>query len=161
MYLYDPICNVLNFSVFDHTSCGKHYMLCYGVEETDSIDGHDITEDGDLLVLIKYGYGNACYLNGIHMLYLAPHCLAFSVWYDRPIDTLSHSHILSQDWKVLQDFIINCIEDSIYRMTSDVLESPCTDRPLYIAGGVSLLLVLQFWYWGIGVVNHDVRILVL
>ena len=83
------------------------------------------------------------------------------MWYARPIDIISHSDILSQDWKVFQDVIIECMEDSIYWMTSDAMESPCTTSPFYIAGSVSLLLVLHFWYWGMGVVHHDFRFLVL
>ena len=121
MCLCDSICNVLNFSVFGHTSSGKHDVSYYGVEEADSIDVHEVTAHGDLFVLIKDVFGNTCYLNGIHMLYLAPHCLDFQVWYTRPIDVLSHSDILYQDWKVLQDVIINCTEDSLYWLTSDVL----------------------------------------
>ena len=46
------------------------------------------------------------------------------VGYARPIDVLSHSEILLQAWEVLQDVIINCMEDSLYRLTSDVMESP-------------------------------------
>ena len=91
------------------------------------------------------------------MLYLTPHCLDFWVWYARPIDILSHSDILSYDWKVLKDFIIDCMEDLLYRLTSDELESPYTISPFYIAGGVSFLIVLHLWYWGMGVVHHDVR----
>ena len=83
------------------------------------------------------------------------------MWYARPIDILSHSDILSQDWKVLQDFIIDCMEDSLYRLTSDILELPCTTRPFYIAGGLSFLLVLQLWYLGMGVVYQNMHILVL
>ena len=83
------------------------------------------------------------------------------MWYARPIDILSNSDILSQDWKVLQDVIINFMEDSIYQLTIDVLEFSCTINPFYIAGGVSLLLVLNLWYWGIGTVHHDVRVFVL
>ena len=87
---------------------------------------HEVTVDGDLFVLIKDGLGGTCYLEGIHMLYFAPHFFAFQVWYVRSIYVLSHSVVLSQDWKVLQDFIINCIEDLLYRLTSDVMELPCT-----------------------------------
>ena len=68
MYLCDSICNVLNFSVFDHTSSGKHDVPWYGDEETDTIDVHEVTADGDLFVLIKDGFGDICYLDGIHML---------------------------------------------------------------------------------------------
>ena len=107
---------------------------------------HEVTAYGDLFVLIKDGFGDIFYLDGIHMLYLAPYCLAFQVWYARPIYALSHSDILSQDWKVLQDVIINCMEDSLYRLTSDVLESTCTISTFYIAGGVYFLLVMQLWY---------------
>ena len=81
--------------------------------------------------------------------------------YTRPIDILSHSDILLQDWKVLQDFIIDCIEDFLYRVTSDVKELPCTISPFYISGGVSFLLVLHLWYWVMLVVHHDVRVLVI
>ena len=56
MYLCDSICNVLNFSVFDHTSSGKHDVPWYGVEETDTIDVHEVTADGELFVLIKDGF---------------------------------------------------------------------------------------------------------
>ena len=77
MYLCDSICNVLNFSVFDHTYSGKHDVPWYGVEETDSIDVYEVTEYGDLFVLIKDGFGDTCYLDWIHMMYLAPHCFAF------------------------------------------------------------------------------------
>ena len=77
MYLHDTIFNVLNFSGFDHTSSGKHDVPLYGVEEADSIDVHEFTSYGDLLVLIKDGFGNTFYLNRLQMLDLAPHCLAF------------------------------------------------------------------------------------
>ena len=77
MYLCDSICNVLNFSVFDHTYSGKHDVLWYGDEETDPIGVHEVTADDDLFVLIKDGFGGICYLDGIHMLYLAPYCIAF------------------------------------------------------------------------------------
>ena len=43
MYLCDPICNVINFSVFYHTSRVKHYVPLYGVEEADSIDAYEVT----------------------------------------------------------------------------------------------------------------------
>ena len=77
MYLCDPICNVLNFSFFDNISCGKHDVPLYGVEEANSIDVHEVIADGDLLVIIKAGFGNTFYLNRLHMLDLDPHCLAF------------------------------------------------------------------------------------
>ena len=77
MYLCDSICNVVNFSVFDHTLCGKHDVPWYGVEETDFIDVNEVIVDGDLFVLIKDGFGDTCYLDGIHMMYLVPHFLAF------------------------------------------------------------------------------------
>ena len=77
MYLCDSICNVLNFSVFDHTSSGKYYVPWYGDEETNTIDVHEVTADGDLFALIKDGLGDICYLDGLHMMYLAPFCLAF------------------------------------------------------------------------------------
>ena len=83
------------------------------------------------------------------------------MWYARPIDILSHSDILSQYWKVLQDVSINCMEVSIYWLTRDVLELPCTMSLFYIAGGVYFLLVLHLWYWVIRVAHHDVRVLVL
>ena len=122
---------------------------------------HEVTADGYLFVLIKDGFGEIYYLDGLHMLYLAPYCLAFWVWYARPIYVLSHSNILSQDWKVLQDVIINCMEDSLYWLTSDVLESPCTISTFYIAGGVSFLLVLHLWYGGMRAVHKYVLVLVL
>ena len=79
--------------------------------------------------------------------------------YARTIDILSHYDILSKDWKVLQDVIIDCIKDFIYWLISDVLESPCTISSFYIAGGVSFILFLNLWYWGMLVVHHDVRVL--
>ena len=72
MYLCDSICNVLNFSIFDHTSSDKHDVPWYGDEETDPIDLHEVTENGDLFVLIKDGFGGICYFDGLRMLYLAP-----------------------------------------------------------------------------------------
>ena len=53
------------------------------------------------------------------------------------------------------------MEDSIYRLTSDVLELPCRISPFYIVVGVSFLIVLHLWYWGMGVIHHDVRVLVI
>ena len=73
----------------------------------------------------------------------------------------SHSEILSQDCKVLQDVIIDYMDDLLYRLTSDVLELPCTISPFYIAGGVSFIIVLHFWYCGMRVVHHNVCVLVL
>ena len=43
----------------------------------DSIYVHEVTADGDLFVLIKDGFGDTYYLDRLHMMYLAPHCLAF------------------------------------------------------------------------------------
>ena len=83
------------------------------------------------------------------------------MWYAGPTDILSHSGILLQDWKVLQIAIIDCMKDSIYRLTSDVLEAPCMISPFNIVGGVSFLIVLHLWYWGIRVVRHDVHVLFL
>ena len=76
------------------------------------------------------------------------------MWYYGTIDILSYSFILYQDWKVLQDVIINCIKDSLYRLTSDVLESPCTISPFYVTGGVSFLLVVHLWYGVMQEVSH-------
>ena len=53
------------------------------------------------------------------------------------------------------------MEESLYRLTSDVLESPCMISPFYIAGGVSFLLFLHFWYWLMRVVHRDVHVLIL
>ena len=77
MYLHDPICNVLNFPVFDHTSSGKHDLPLFGVEESNSIDVHEVTSNGDLLVLVKDVLGNPFYLNRLHMLDIALHCFSF------------------------------------------------------------------------------------
>ena len=65
MYLHETIWNVLNFSVFDHASYGKHDVPWYGDEEIDPIDVHEVTADVDLFVLIKDGFGNICYLDGL------------------------------------------------------------------------------------------------
>ena len=72
MYLYGSIYNVLNFSVFDHTSSGKHDVPWYGVKETDSIDVHEVTAYVDLFVLIKDGFGDTFYLDGLHMITNVP-----------------------------------------------------------------------------------------
>ena len=77
MYLRDIICNVLNFSVFDHTSCRKHDVLCFGVEGTNSIDVHEVTENYYFLLLIKGLFRNTFNLNRIHVSNLATHCFAF------------------------------------------------------------------------------------
>ena len=77
MYLSDSIYNKLKFSVFDHTSSGKHDVPWYGDEETDPIDVNEVQADGDLFVVIKDGFGDIHYLDGLHMLYLVPYCLAF------------------------------------------------------------------------------------
>ena len=82
---------------------------------------HEVTAYDDLLVLIKNGFGNTCYLNRLRMLNLAPHCFVFQVWYAGLIDILSHSDILSKDWKVLQDVIVDGMNYLLYWMTSDVL----------------------------------------
>ena len=68
---------MLKLSVFYHTSSGKHDVPRYGVEESNSIDVYEVTAHDDLFVLIKDGFGNTCYLNRLHMLYLVPHCIAF------------------------------------------------------------------------------------
>ena len=161
MYLCDPICNILKFSVFGHTSCGKHDVLWYGVEEANYVNLHEVTSDSDLIVLIKDALGNTCYLYSIHMLDSATHCFPFQVWYVWPIDILDHSDILLQDWKFLQDVIVYSMKDSLYWLTNYVLELPCTISLFNIAGGVSFLFVLHLWYRGMWVVHHGVRILAL
>ena len=83
------------------------------------------------------------------------------MWYAWPISIFSYSDILSQDWKVLQDISINCMEDLLYQMTSGVLELPCMISLFYIGVGLSFLLVLHLWYWVMRVLHHDVRALVL
>ena len=77
MYLCDPICNILDFSVFDNIYCGKHDMPWYGVQETDLIDVNEITTNGDLLVLINDGFMKTCYIYRFQMSNLAPHFFAF------------------------------------------------------------------------------------
>ena len=83
------------------------------------------------------------------------------MWYTGTIDILSHSDILSKYWKVLQDFIIDIMKDSLYQLTIDVLESPCMISPFYITVGVSFIIVLHLWYGGMRVVYHDVHVFVL
>ena len=83
------------------------------------------------------------------------------MWYAGPIDILRNSDILSQDWKVLQDVIIDCMKDSLYWLTSDVLELPCTIRLSYVTDSVSFLLVLNLWYGVMQVVHHYVHAFVL
>ena len=83
------------------------------------------------------------------------------MWYADPIDILRHSYVLLQDWKVLQDVIIDCMKDSLYWLTSGVLESPCTISPFYVAGDVSFLLGLHLWYGVMRVIHHGVRVFVI
>ena len=64
MYLCDLTWNVLNFSVFYHTSCGKHDVPWYGVEETNYIYVHEVTANSDLIVLIKNFLGTLVILTG-------------------------------------------------------------------------------------------------
>ena len=92
MYLRDPILNVLNFSVFGHTSCGKHDVPWYVVEETNSIYMHEVTANGDLIVPIKDSFRNTWYINRPHMLNLAPHCCVLGVvwWVHRYPQPLQH-----------------------------------------------------------------------
>ena len=54
-------------------------MMCRDIvmRKTDPIDVHEVTADGDLFVIIKNGFGGIFYLDGLHMLYLVPYCLAF------------------------------------------------------------------------------------
>ena len=47
-------------------------MPRYGVEETDSIDMNEVTENGYLPVFIKDGFRNTWSLNKFHMLNSAP-----------------------------------------------------------------------------------------
>ena len=45
VYLVDPfesIFNVLYFSIFNHTYCGKHNVLVYGIQESNAVDVHDM-----------------------------------------------------------------------------------------------------------------------
>ena len=67
LYLPNPISNVFNVSVSSHTSCGKHYVLGYGVEEHDSIAIHEIAAFGELLVNIKNIFKNNWYRSRLHM----------------------------------------------------------------------------------------------
>ena len=82
------------------------------------------------------------------------------MWHTGSIDVLSHPDIVSQNWEVLQDVIINCMCDSLYWLSSDVLELPCLIIPLYISGSVLFLLFLHLCYGGALIIYHDVRIFI-
>ena len=41
--LFNSIFNVLYFLIFNHTSCGKHNVSGYGVQESNVIDVHEVT----------------------------------------------------------------------------------------------------------------------
>ena len=151
MYLHDPKCKVLYFSVFDHNFCGKHDVPLYCVDETNSIDVHEVTKNGDLLVLIKYVFSNNCYLNRLQMLCL----LGVVCW----------AHIYTQPVQHL----LAGLEGSAgcyYRLNEGfaLLVDRCCDKidfcnqPFYVPGVVSFLLVLHLWYGRMLVINHDVRV---
>ena len=42
--LFNYIFNVIYFSIFNHTTCEKHIVLGYGVQEANTIDVHEVTE---------------------------------------------------------------------------------------------------------------------
>ena len=42
MELFNYIFNVLYLSVFNHTSCGKHDVSVYGVQEANAVDVHEV-----------------------------------------------------------------------------------------------------------------------
>ena len=44
MHLFNEIFNDLYFSVFNHTSCGKHIVLGYGIQEANAVDVHEVIE---------------------------------------------------------------------------------------------------------------------
>ena len=83
------------------------------------------------------------------------------MWYAGSIYILTHSNIFSYDCKVPQDLIIDYTKDSLYLLTSDVLELTCAISSFYVAGGVSFILVPHLCYGGTRVINHDVRIFVI
>ena len=52
---------------------------------------------------------------------LVPYRFALQILHTGSIDVLSHTGILSQYWEVMQDFIINCVQDSLFWLSGDVL----------------------------------------
>ena len=77
MYLCDPICNVLNFSVLFIIPVAN--MMCRDIVLRNPIPLMCMRSKKicDLLVLITDGFGNNFYLNRLHIFDLAPNCLGF------------------------------------------------------------------------------------
>ena len=48
----------------------------------------------------------------------------------------------------MQDVVIELMKDFIYRLTSNVLESPFAISSFYVAGGVSFIIFFYLWYGG-------------
>ena len=105
--LFNYIFNVLYFSIFNHASFGKYDLSGYGVQEDNAVDVHEVTSQGEFIVFVKYVLGYTCYHNRLHMLNLVPDRFALKMWHTGSIDVLSHPGTFSQNWEVLQDFMIN------------------------------------------------------
>ena len=97
MNLFNYIFNVLYFQIFNHTSCKKHNVLRYGVQEANTIDVHEVTSQGESLVFITDLLGGICYHGRLHILYIVVDCFALQIWHTGSIDFLSHTNIFSQD----------------------------------------------------------------
>ena len=41
--MFSYIFNVIHFSIFNYTYCGKNNVLGYGVQETNAVDVNDVT----------------------------------------------------------------------------------------------------------------------
>ena len=70
------------------------------------------------------------------------------------LGVIPHMIIISREITNIVGVCHSCI-------TMDTWIFSITISPCYITGGVSFLLFLHLWYWGMGVVNQDVRVLVL
>ena len=68
VHLFNYIFNVLYFSIFNHIFCGKHNALEHGVQESNTIDVHEVTVYSDFLEFIKDALGDIWYYDRFHIL---------------------------------------------------------------------------------------------
>ena len=100
MGLFNSIINVIYFSIFNNTSCGKYNVLGYGIQEANTIDVHEVTSQGDFLVFTKDALGDIWYYDVLHMLDLVADCSVLKMWYTGTIDVPSHTKIFLQSWEI-------------------------------------------------------------
>ena len=120
---------------FFHTSHGKHNLSEYGFQKSNAVDVHDVTEQDDFLVYIKYSLEKNWLYDRFHLLDLVVNGFSLQMWHTGSIDVLSHHDVFSHNQEILQDFVINRMQGFIYWLAGDVLELPCAIIPVYITGG--------------------------